>query len=70
MADRTDEIAREIEVTRVELGSNLQELANKVKNMTDWRRRFRKNPAAFLGVALGGGFLLSVLAGGGYRRNC
>jgi len=43
------------------LGSNLQELETRVKQATDWREQFRKNPMAMLGIAFGGGILLSTV---------
>jgi len=44
MAERPDQIERHIESARTELGSNLQELEYKVKQATDWRTHFERNP--------------------------
>jgi hypothetical protein len=68
MGQRSDEIAREIDRTRGELANNLQELESRVKDATDWRQQFRKNPLAIMGIAFGGGLLLSRLIGGGSHR--
>lgn len=59
MGERSDQITREIEHSRAELGSNLQELEHKVKDLTDWRLQFQKNPLTVLGLAFGGGILLA-----------
>ena len=64
MGEKSDEIAREIEERRAELGSNLQDLEQKVKGVTDWRQQFQKRPFAMLGLAFGGGLLLSRMIGG------
>ena len=67
MGETSHQITHEIEETRARLGSNLQELEAKVKDATDWRKQFEKNPLPMLGIAFGGGFLLSRMVGG--RRN-
>jgi hypothetical protein len=64
--ERPDEIENHIKSTQRELGSNLQELENKVKDATDWRVQFDRHPIALLGAAFTGGLLLS--AGLGRRR--
>jgi hypothetical protein len=73
MGEESSQIAREIENTRAELGSNLAELERKVKGFTDWRQRFEKSPLTMMGVAFGGGLLLATTVGGGRRgsrRSC
>jgi len=60
---------RDIEHTRAELGSNLQELEAKVKGVTNWRRQFDKSPFAMIGVAFGGGILLATALGGSSRHS-
>ena len=44
MAEKPDQIARHIESTRNELGSNLHELENKVRQEADWKTHFERNP--------------------------
>ena len=61
MAETSTQIEQEIEQTRAQLGSNLEELENKVKDIADWRRQFRRNPFTMMGVAFGGGLLLATL---------
>ena len=69
MGQTTNKIERHIEHTRGALGSNLQELENKVKSVTDWKQHFQNNPMTMLGVAFGGGILLStMLAGSKHKR--
>jgi hypothetical protein len=66
--ERPDEIEDHIKSTQRELGSNLQELENKVKDATDWRVQFERHPMALLGAAFTGGILLSAGLGGRRRR--
>lgn len=65
--DQTGQTANQIESyiedKRSDLGSNLQELEQKVRSATDWQQYFRKNPLTMLGVAFGGGILLATMAG-------
>ena len=69
MGERSDQITRQIEETRSDLGSNLQELETKVKDVTDWRKQFQKSPLTMIGIAFGGGILLSRMLGGGSRHS-
>jgi len=69
MGQRPSEITQDIRATRAELGSNLQELENRVKGMTDWREQFQKNPLTMMGLALGGGLLLATALGGRHSRH-
>ena len=69
MGERSDQITRQIENTRGELGANLQELEHKVKDVTDWRSQFQKSPLTMIGIAFGGGVLLSRAFGGSSRSH-
>ena len=60
MGERSDEIARQIERTRGDLGANLQELEGMVKDFTDWHSQFQKHPLIFIGTAFCVGILLSA----------
>jgi hypothetical protein len=64
MAERPDQIERHIESTRNELGNNLQELQHKVKQAADWKTYYERNPMMMVGLAFGGGVLLSGFLGG------
>lgn len=68
MDESPGQIEEHIRSTRRELGSNLQELEDRVKDATDWRVQFGRHPGVFLGAAFGGGILLSAALGGGRRR--
>jgi hypothetical protein len=61
MGNQSDEIERHIEAQRSELGENLGELKDKVKSAVDWRAQFKERPLAMMGLAFGGGVLLSAL---------
>lgn len=67
MGETTGQIAAHIEDAREDLGSNLQELEQRVKSVTDWRQQFRSNPMMMVGLAFGSGVFLATMAGG--RRN-
>ena len=67
MGQTTHQIEAHIEDTRKDLGSNLHELEQKVKSVTDWKQHFKSNPMTMLGVAFGGGILLATMWGG--RKN-
>jgi len=60
MDEKTDTIKRHIDAERVELGRNLDEIESRVKNATDLKAQFKKNPGLILGAAAAGGFLLSL----------
>ena len=70
MGETANEIETHIERTRQDLGSNLNELENKVKSVTDWKHHFQNSPMTMIGVAFGGGILLATALGGrkGRRR--
>ena len=59
MGERSDQIAQEIQHQRAALGANLHELENRIENATDWREQFRKYPFMMMGLAFGGGLILS-----------
>jgi len=59
MGKTPDQIETHIETKRGDLRSNLEELEDKVKSVTDWRRQFRNNPGLLLALAFGGGILLA-----------
>jgi hypothetical protein len=67
MVERSDQIEKHIASTRSELGSNLQELEDKVKQAADWRTYFERNPMMVMGLALGGGVLLGTMLGASNR---
>jgi hypothetical protein len=69
MGEKTDEIERHIREQRRELGQNISELQQKVKDTVNWRLQFEHHPVAMLGIALGGGLLLSGIVGSRHRNH-
>src|SRR5205823_15016299 len=61
---RSDQIKRSIDVERSDLEGNIQQLEHKVKTAMDWRAQFQRNPMTMIGLAIGGGVLLSTVIGG------
>jgi ElaB/YqjD/DUF883 family membrane-anchored ribosome-binding protein len=60
MDQRTGQIVSEILEERQRLGGNIAELEHKVR-AASWQSYFARKPWALLGLAVGGGFLLSAL---------
>ena len=65
MGQTADQIRDEIDNQRQELGDNLQQLEQKVKETVDWRAQFEQKPMLGIGIAFGAGLLLSALAPSG-----
>jgi hypothetical protein len=68
MGETPDQIERHIYEKRSELGENINELQEKVKRTVDWRSQVEERPMTMIGLAFGGGVLLSLLFGGGGSR--
>ena len=68
MGETTSQIEAQIAHSRETLGSNLHELEQKVKAVTDWKQHFRTSPVMLLGVAFGGGVVLATMLGGRGRN--
>jgi hypothetical protein len=68
MGQATDQIENQIENTREDLKSNLQELETRVKTAADWRHYFAEHPGAMIAAAFGGGVLLASIVGGRSNR--
>jgi len=60
MGEKSDRIEQHIHEERNELGGHIHELQEKVKNAVDWRAQFQQRPMTMIGVAFGGGALLSA----------
>jgi ElaB/YqjD/DUF883 family membrane-anchored ribosome-binding protein len=61
MDERTSQIVGAIAEERERLGDTIAELERRVRESTSWRVRFRRKPWLAVGLALGGGLLLSAL---------
>ena len=68
MDSTADKIASHIQRTREDLSSNINELENKVKSVTDWKQQFQANPMLLMGIAFGGGMILAGLFSGAQTR--
>lgn len=60
MDQTLDQIEAHIGRTRAKLGSNLEELEDKVQSATDFRVQYRARPYVMLGAAAVGGLLLAA----------
>jgi hypothetical protein len=65
--ETSDQIERHIQETRNDLDDNFNELGDKVKKTVDWRAQFEERPGTMLGLAFGGGIILSALLSSGRR---
>lgn len=63
MGQTTDQIETDIDRTREQLRSNLEELESRVKDAADWRTQFKRHPGPMVVAALIGGVLLSAMLG-------
>jgi len=63
------EIKDQIDQQREQLGQNLAQLEQKVKDSVDWRTQFEQRPMAGVGLAFGAGVLLSLLMPGGDSKS-
>ena len=68
MGDHSNALTHELDVQRAPLGSHFEELEGKVKDIADWRRQLQKTPVTMMGLAVGGGILLSSVIGGRHSR--
>ena len=68
MITQTHRLAREIAAEQDALGENLQELETRVRTAADWREQVQRRPWVMVGLAFGGGVVLSALAGSPGRR--
>jgi len=69
MDERPDQIIGHIEAQRDQLGRNLNELETRVRQSTDWRTYYDRNPMLMMGAALGGGLLLGSMVGSKSRSS-
>jgi hypothetical protein len=63
MSKTTEQIEAHIHSAQNALRSNLDELENKVKSASDWRRIYARHPGAMAAAAFGAGALLALVSG-------
>jgi len=61
MGEKAERIERHIEQQRSEVRDNMLELKQKVRRSFDWRAQVDERPLTMVGLAFGGGFLLSAI---------
>jgi len=61
MGDSTRQIEREIASARGQLEDNIEELKSRVVDAADWKKQFERNTWVALGMAFGGGLVISAL---------
>jgi Protein of unknown function (DUF3618) len=57
-----EQIRRDIELERAELGRSVESLRGRVAELTDWRRQVREHRSQLIAAAAIGGFVVGVLA--------
>jgi hypothetical protein len=67
VGETADQIRDQIEAERQELGDNLEHLERKVRDTVNWRTQYDQHPMAMVGAAFAGGFVLSMMLGGGSK---
>jgi hypothetical protein len=68
MSQTSAQIEAQLDQEKSELSYNLRELEKRAVTAMDWKHHYEKKPGTMLAIAFGGGFVLSLLKGGG-RRN-
>lgn len=70
MGETAENVKSHIDEQRAELTENVDELEGRMKEFTDWEHQFQEHPLLLMGVAFGGGFLLSsLLTGSGNKED-
>jgi len=64
MGEKADRIEQHIQQQRHEFGDNVMELKQKVRRSFDWRAQVEERPLTMVGLAFGGGMVLSALLDG------
>jgi hypothetical protein len=67
MGEESRQIASDIDRQRRQLADNVGELEGRVKDSVNWRVQMQQRPMTMVGIAFGGGILLSTLMGGRHR---
>jgi hypothetical protein len=64
-----DEIRRDIDIQREQLGSSVEQLRGKVAEVTDWKRQAREHKRELIIAAAAVGFMVGMKLMRGRRRN-
>jgi len=65
---QSEQIIKDLEDKRERLSENFEELQHRMREVTNWRTYYNRNPWMGLGIAAAGGFLLSAVLGLSRRR--
>ncbi len=68
MGETTDQLEKTISQARSQLRRNVDELERKASATFSWRKQYEARPFAMLGLAFGGGIVLSRIFLGSRRR--
>ncbi len=61
MDAQSEQIIKDIQTNRERLGDNLAELENKMRDVTNWRSYFSRNPWLAMGAAAASGLLMAAI---------
>lgn len=61
MTNDTNDLQRALEDEKMALSRNLSELADRARDLTDWRTQVRAHPMPAIGMGIGAGVLLALL---------
>ena len=61
MDAQSEQIVKNLEDRREKLGANLAELEVRMREATDWRTYYHRNPWIMLGAAVAGGLFASAI---------
>ena len=64
MGERSSQIEQHIQQERSDCRDNMTELTQKMARSVNWRVQCAERPLTMMGIAFGGGILLSALVGG------
>ena len=61
MDEQSEQIVKRIQEQRERLGDNLAQLETRMRDATDWRTYFARNPWLMAGASAVGGLLLATI---------
>ena len=69
MDAQSEQIIKDLEDKRERLGENLTELQTRVRDVTNWRTYYNRNPWMIMGGAFVAGLLMSGIFGNSRRSS-